>query len=76
MLEINGYYDGKEIVLLDKTAVKPNQKVIVTVLDEFIDIKEKNPKPFRKYVGKLDFTSFNEINEALKDTEKVDFNEW
>ena len=53
-----------------------NQKVIVTVLDEFIDIKEKNPKPFRKYVGKLDFTSFNEINEALKDTEKVDFNEW
>lgn len=76
MLAANGYYNGKEIVLLDKVTVKTNQKVIVTVLDEFINAKEKNAKSCLKYFGKLDDASFKEIEEALKETEKVDENGW
>ena len=32
-----GYYDGRHFLPLRKMAVKPNQKVIITVLDEFVE---------------------------------------
>jgi hypothetical protein len=39
MLAIQGYYDGAAFQPLEKTKVLPNQKVIITIMDEFV------PKP-------------------------------
>ena len=36
MLAVQGYFDGTAIKPLEKLVAKPNQKVIITVTDEFI----------------------------------------
>lgn len=36
MLALNGYYNGREFVSLEKVNISPNQRVIITVLDESI----------------------------------------
>lgn len=42
MLAVKGYFDGTTIKPLEKIIAKPNQKVIITILDdEFINFKEK-----------------------------------
>lgn len=76
MLALKGYFNGKEFIPLDKVDAKPNQKVIITVLDEYISTENQPEKSYKKYFGKLSTESFNEISEALKETEKVDSNEW
>lgn len=76
MLALKGYFNGKEFISLDNVSIKPNQKVIITVLDEYFNSEEKPEKAYKKFVGKLSSESFHEIKEALKETEKVDFNEW
>ena len=73
MQALRGYYNGKEFVPLEKVNIKPNQKVIITILDEYVS---SETKPFKKFIGKLSAASFLEISEALKETEKVDLNEW
>ena len=37
MLSLHGYYDGQKIQTLEAIQAKKNQKVIITVLDEFIE---------------------------------------
>ncbi len=37
MLTFMGYFDGKAIKTVDKIQAKKNQKVMITVLDEFMD---------------------------------------
>ena len=44
MLALNGYYDGKQIQTFEQVHAKKNQKLIITVLDEFIEEKPQNPK--------------------------------
>ena len=41
MLAINGYYDGTNYVAQENIAIKPNQKVIITVLDDFLPVRRK-----------------------------------
>ena len=36
MLAVHGYYDGTAIKPLEKIAAKPNQRVIITIMDEFV----------------------------------------
>ena len=36
MIAIMGYYDGASIQLLEQAEVKKNQKVIVTIMDDFL----------------------------------------
>ncbi len=36
MIAVQGYFDGISIKLLEKILTKPNQRVIVTVMDEFV----------------------------------------
>ena len=36
----------------------------------------KKEKPYEKYFGPLSLESYEEIVEALKDTERVDIDEW
>ncbi|WP_195269842.1 hypothetical protein [Eubacterium sp. 1001713B170207_170306_E7] len=40
MLASKGYYDGKNILPLEKLRLKKNQLVKITVLDEYADEKE------------------------------------
>lgn len=37
MLALQGYYDGTMVRTLEKINAKKNQKLIITVLDEFMD---------------------------------------
>ena len=37
MLAVQGYYDGMTIRPLEKILAKPNQRVIITVMDEFVE---------------------------------------
>lgn len=37
MLALQGYYDGQQIQTLEAVPAKKNQKVIITVLDEFVE---------------------------------------
>ncbi len=37
MLALQGYYDGQKIQTLEVIQAKKNQKVIITVLDEFVE---------------------------------------
>lgn len=41
MLALQGYYDGNTVQTLEKIQAKKNQKLIITVLDEFIEEPEK-----------------------------------
>ena len=37
MIALQGYYDGNSVQTLEKIEAKKNQKLIITVLDEFIE---------------------------------------
>ena len=37
MLALQGYYDGNAVQTLEKIQAKKNQKLIITVLDEFME---------------------------------------
>ena len=37
MLALQGYYDGQKIQTLEAIQAKKNQRVIITVLDEFVE---------------------------------------
>ena len=37
MFAVQGYYDGTTIQALEKITAKPNQRVIITVMDEFVE---------------------------------------
>lgn len=44
MLSVHGYFDGTKIIPLEEVTAKPNQRVIITVIDEFIDPKKTPSK--------------------------------
>ena len=37
MLAVQGYYDGVMIKPLEKINAKPNQRVIITIMDEYVE---------------------------------------
>ena len=37
MTAVQGYFDGMSVRLLEKITAKPNQRLIITVMDEFVD---------------------------------------
>lgn len=43
-LTARGYYDGANVRLLEEIAAKPNQKVIVTIIDEFMEPTQRTRK--------------------------------
>ena len=48
-MTIEGYFDGKQFVPLEKLSLKPNQKVQITVLDEFLtNEKQKHIERMKK----------------------------
>ena len=51
MLALQGYYDGNMVRTLEKIHAKKNQKLIITVLDEFMD--ESDSKDEKKFLRKF-----------------------
>ena len=39
MIALNGYYDGNGYVTEGNVAVKTNQKVIITILDDYMPVR-------------------------------------
>ena len=44
MLTVRGYFDGVAVRPLEKLAAKPNQRVIITVIDEFLEPAKAVPQ--------------------------------
>ena len=44
MIAVHGYYDGTVIKPLEKLVAKPNQRVIITIMDDFVDASESSHK--------------------------------
>ena len=41
MVSVNGYFDGNVVEPLEKIDAKPNQRVIITIMDEFFTPEPK-----------------------------------
>ncbi len=42
MLALQGYYDGNSVQPLEKIHAKKNQKLVITILDEFLEETPEN----------------------------------
>ena len=62
MLSVNGYYDGTRYVTEGSVAVRPNQRGIITYLDEF----EKPKRNLKKYVGKISREDSDLISQTVE----------
>ena len=64
MLSIQGYYDGVSIKPLEKIEAKPNQRVIITIMDEFVEpVKPGSKKGMRGVLAQY-------ADPALRESEK------
>ena len=72
MNAVRAYYDGNVFVPVEPVLAQRNQSAIITILNEIT----KEEKPYMKFFGCLSDESYNEIMEALKDTERIDEDEW
>ena len=63
MLSVKGYFDGENYVTEGNVAVKTNQRVIITFLDEFVHPK----RDLKKFVGKISESDSDLIEKAVTD---------
>ena len=71
MQAVKAYYDGTAFVPLTPVKAKLNQSAIITILED------TSPKGrLDGLFGILSKESADEMLEALKDTERVDFDGW
>lgn len=66
MLALEGYYDGKTIHPLEEINAKKNQRLIITVLDDFIS---ETPKAERKKTARGSLAEY--ANTDLREQEKT-----
>ncbi len=54
MLALEGYYDGENVQILGKIHAQKNQKLIITILDEFVEElpKKKSAQTVRGMLAK------------------------
>lgn len=72
MIAVKAYYDGQNYITEGNVAVKTNQRVIITFLDEFVSPKRN----LKKYVGKISKSDSDLIAKAVEAGRKVDSDEW
>lgn len=72
MVAINGYFDGNVCIPFSTDQIRPRQKVIITVLDEFLPEK----RDLKKYVGKISAADSDLIAQAVNQGRQVDIDEW
>ena len=70
MLAVAGYFDGVAVRPLEDMQAKPNQRVIITVMEDFIVPSEKvNPKSkFLSLAGNIDIDrdAVNDLRDGSK----------
>ena len=66
MYAIKGYFNGKKLIPLERADLKPNQKVIITILDEYMDKDDQE-------TNNKKIAAIEAVNGLLKDeeTEKI-----
>ena len=74
METIHAYFDGSVFVPLSPVKAKPRQPAIITILDDVVATPQCNR--YIECFGALSSEGYAELIEALKDTERVDANEW
>ena len=74
MEAIQAYYDGSVFVPLSPVKAKLNQPALVTILEAANT--ETDRICYLELFGALSNESYSEVCEALKDTERVDTDEW
>ena len=74
MEAIQAYYDGNAFVPVTPVKVKKNQPALITIINT-ANVKS-NTKNYVNLFGALSPESYSDITEALKDTERVDIDEW
>ena len=70
MQSVHGYFDGEAIILSDNVSWKKDQKVLVTLMDEDDEIKNKSEV---KYLGKITDDNYEILLEALSRGEEVEY---
>ena len=71
---IQAYYNGSVFVPLAPVKAQLNQPALITMLE--VANTDPNIKRISQFFGALSSDNYSEILEALKDTEKVDVDEW
>lgn len=74
MNAVQAYYNGSVFVPLAPVNAELNQPALITILD-VVKANTENSH-YNDFFGALSGESYSEIAEALKDTERVDVNEW
>jgi hypothetical protein len=68
------YYDGTVFVPLTPIKARKNQPVIITFPDD--NDTQLGGKSYLRHAGALSNDNYVELVEILKDTQKVDADEW
>jgi len=71
---VKALFDGQVFVPMTPIKAEKNQLAIITLLDNYATTGNK--KAFLKYAGLLSDDSYIEINNILKDTQRIDIHEW
>jgi len=74
MEAIQAYYNGSVFVPLAPVKAKLNQQALITIVGT---VKANSSvKRYSEFYGSLSSESYLEIIKALKDTERIDLDEW
>jgi hypothetical protein len=74
MRAVKAYYDGRVFVPVIPVAAVKNKAAIITILDH-VD-QRGDDKDYLQYAGALSDDRYAELADILKDTQRVDTNEW
>jgi len=74
MEAVNAYYDGRVFVPTKPISARKNQRAIITVLDEARENRTK--RTLLSLSGILSEVEYQDFMDALKDTERIDADEW
>jgi len=74
MEAVRAYYDGRVFVPTRPVSVRKNQPAIVTILDEARE--NQTQKALLSLAGILSEEEYQDFQEALRDTERIDIDEW
>ncbi len=67
MISVNGYFDGTACIALDTSQFRPNQRLVITALDEDYNVSEdmderkKKLNEMKKFFGCLSHDEAEEI---------------
>jgi len=74
MSTIQAYYNGSVFVPLTPVKAQLNQQALIIIVE--INSENAERKNLGALFGALSSESYLEMREALRDTERVDINEW